>query len=393
MSAVDAAASARSRYARELLGRLVSHRSLEGSPAIEACIGLIAGEVESLARELTRIDHDGVPNLIARFGPTSVRPRLALSGHVDVVPADGSWTADPFKIVEADGCVRGRGVTDMKGGVAAFVAALHALADAGVLEDCPIELVLTGDEEVGSRRGLIPLLADRAVEAPAAVCGEPTGLDVFLGNRGLIWAQVDLRGAGGHAGLAHLLANPIDPLMALVRELNQIPLRARDNRFDPPTPSLTITKLEAGTANDAVNIVPDQASLALDRRLVPGEDVAAARAEIEAAVTRSAGEQFDSQIEFIREWPPYAIDAEEPIVNMARAAVRLTGRSANVGMDLASNDSSWLDQAGVTTVLLGPGAPSEAHTSDEALELAELDDAVRIYANLCHSACTAGAGA
>ncbi len=275
----------------------------------------------------------------------------------------------------------------MKGGVAAFVAALQALNDAGVLSHCPLELVLTGDEEVGSRRGLIPLLAEGAIEAPEAICGEPTGLDVFLGNRGLIWAEVTVRGSGGHAGLAHALDNPIAAVLDLAHELAEIPLTASDERFEPPSPSLTVTKLDAGAANDAVNVVPDEARLSLDRRLVPGEDVAEARAAIEAAIARAVRDPFTGSIEFLREWPPYAIEADDAIARRSRAVVAACGRPAAIGMDLASNDSSWLDAAGITTVLLGPGAPAEAHTTDERLELDQLSDAVRIYAAVCQATC------
>jgi acetylornithine deacetylase/succinyl-diaminopimelate desuccinylase-like protein len=268
----------------------------------------------------------------------------------------------------------------MKGGVAGFVGAIRAIDDAGILERCSLELVLTGDEEVGSRRGLIPLLESDAVSATSAVCGEPTGLDVFLGNRGLIWMKVTVRGRGGHAGLIHALTNPIEPAVALAGELGRLPLEGRDDRFDPPTPSLTVTGFEAG--GDAVNIVPDEAMLSIDRRLMPGDDIDAAKGDIVRAVERAISAEYSYDLEVLREWPPYAIDAGEPVAVAAREAVRAVGRSGALGMDLASNDSSWLDQAGITTVLLGPGDPEQAHTTDEELGEDQLRDCVPIYARL-----------
>jgi acetylornithine deacetylase/succinyl-diaminopimelate desuccinylase-like protein len=378
VSDLERAARQRADYATELLERLIAEPSVEGSEAIERCLDHVAAELAPLARELLRPEHHGLSALIARFGPASSSPVLAFSGHVDVVPAEGDWTSTPFELARDAHLLRGRGVCDMKGGVAAFTAAIHALSDADLLPECSLELVLTGDEEVGSRRGLIPLLDEGLVKARSALCGEPTGLDLFLGNRGLLWIEVKIRGRGGHAGMSHALASPIGPAVELARELARLPLEARDERFDPSSPSLTVTKLEAG--GDALNIVPDEAVLALDRRLNPGEDVEAATRQIVEAIERTITPPFESDVAVIREWPPYAISGEEEIARVSRAAVREVGRPAKIGMDLASNDSSWLDRAGIATVLLGPGDPAQAHTTDEELSADQLRDAVVIYA-------------
>jgi acetylornithine deacetylase/succinyl-diaminopimelate desuccinylase-like protein len=381
-----AAAEERAGYAADLLERLVAEPSLEGTAAIDACFAHVAAEVEGLAAELLQPANDGLASLIARFGRPSGERALAFSGHVDVVPAEGRWTTPTFELTRAGDLLRGRGVCDMKGGVAGFVAAIRALDDAGALDDCSLELVLTGDEEVGSRRGLIPLLERGMVTATAAICGEPTGLHVFLGNRGLIWSEVAIRGRGGHAGLVHTLANPIEPAVALAGELARIPLEASDERFDPPTPSLTVTGIETG--DPAINVVPDEVRLTLDRRLVPGEEVEPAKRAVDDAVSRAVDERFETEVLVRREWPPYAIDADEPVARAAVDAARFAGREGRLGMDLASNDSSWLDQAGIPTVLLGPGEPDQAHVTDETLHADQLRDAILIYA---HAALAMGA--
>jgi acetylornithine deacetylase len=385
---IDAAARGRVGYALELLERLVAEPSLDGSASIGSCLDLVERELAALASEVVRPVHEGLPSLVLRFGPAARRRALAFSGHVDVVPAEGRWSTPPFQLARADGLLRGRGVCDMKGGVAGFVGAIRALDDAGLLERCSLELVLTGDEEVGSRRGLIPLLDEAAVTATSAVCGEPTGLEVFLGNRGLIWVKVAVRGRGGHAGLIHALANPIEPAVALAGELSRLPLEGRDDRFDPPAPSLTVTGFEAG--GDAVNIVPDDAVVSIDRRLIPGNDVDAAKRDIMRAIRGAVGGEYSYEVEVLREWPPYAIDPDEPVAVAAREAVRAIGRRGALGMDLASNDSSWLDRAGITTVLLGPGDPEQAHTTDEELGEDQLRDCVSIYARLAAAMAVTG---
>jgi acetylornithine deacetylase/succinyl-diaminopimelate desuccinylase-like protein len=364
-----------------LLEQLVAERSLEGEDAaIERCLELMHDAVAPLATTIERPVVDGLPALIARFGDGPVARRVALSGHVDVVPAEGAWASDPFTPVRRGTLLAGRGTCDMKGGVAAFAGALRALSAAGLLEGCAVELVLTADEEVGSRRGLIPLLEAGAVTATSAICGEPTGLDVYLGNRGLIWAAIAVTGRGGHAGQAHALANPIPVAGELIAALHALDLPVRDERFDPPAPSLTVTGVEAGLAAEAVNVIPDRVVLGVDRRLLPAESVDAAVRELRETVGRVVAAPWRHEIELLREWPPYAIEPHEPIAQACVAAAQAAGRSGVLGMDSAANDSSWLHQAGIPTVLLGPGAPEQAHVTDEHVPLADVADAIAIYA-------------
>lgn len=381
LARADRAAQRRAATARALLAELVLEATVEGSPAIERCLDLIADRLGPLAREVQRPLNDGLSSLVMSFGSGPAERGIAFSGHIDVVPAEGAWSVSPFALTERDGCLYGRGTCDMKGGVAGFVAGLFALGDAELLDECSLQLVLTGDEEVGSRRGLIPVLDAGLVTARRAVCGEPTGLDVFLGNRGLIWATLTVDGRGGHAGQLIHLDDPVPPALALIEALRALPLEAVDPRFDPAHPSLAITRIDAGAALGALNVVPDSVTVGIDRRLLPGEDIDAA-VEALAAAAAVIGPPFRCSLNVQRRWPPYAIAADEDIAIRAREAVVYVGRPGNFGMDAAANDSSWLDQHGVRTVLVGPGAPSQAHLSDEHVSVDQLRDAVRVYARI-----------
>ena len=371
----------------DLLERLVAEESVEGSPAIAACLDIVADRLGGVAATIDRIDFDGVPALVARIGEGDPARRLTFSGHVDVVPAAAGWRSSPFAPTARDGALFGRGTCDMKAGIAATVAAVHVVAELGLLPDVAIELALTGDEEVGSERGTQALLAGGWITGRAAVCCEPTGLGVFHGNRGLVWMDVIVTGRGGHAGMAHALANPIDAAAALIDALNAIPLSARDDRFDPAAPTLTLTRVQADGGGR--NVVPDRVGLGLDRRLLPGEDPAAAIEEIERVVRASVRPPFAAETRVTRRWPPYAIDAERPIAQVAAAAVRASGREPAFGMDSAANDSSWLDAAGIDTVLLGPGEPTRAHATDEHVDPAEVVAAVDIYARVMAASASA----
>jgi acetylornithine deacetylase/succinyl-diaminopimelate desuccinylase-like protein len=239
---------------------------------------------------------------------------------------------------------------------------------------------LTGDEEVGSLRGTIPLLERGLITGRWAICGEPTALDVYLGNRGLVWLEIAVRGRGGHAGLSHALANPVPVAARLVTALHELTFSTVDERFDPSVPSLNVTRLDAGAAMNAVNVIPDTVTLGIDRRLLPGEDPDDAIAAIKAVVDDVVTAPYTAEVVPLRRWPPYAIAAGELIAVAAREAVRRVGRPGRFGMDSAANDSSWLDRAGIPTVLLGPGAPEAAHTTGESVAVEEIRDAVEIYA-------------
>jgi acetylornithine deacetylase/succinyl-diaminopimelate desuccinylase-like protein len=366
----------------ELLARLVAEPSVDGSPAIGRCLDLVEAEVTPLARSIERPRFEGVESLVARFGEGPPERRLLLSGHVDVVPVEEGWETPPFELTRHGTALVGRGTCDMKGAVAAFVGALQLVDELGLLACCALELALTGDEEVGSERGTIALLEHGLLSGRFAVCGEPTGLDIFLGNRGVVWLEIAVHGRGGHAGLSHLLANPVPVAARLAAKLHVLPLAARDERFDPPEPSLNVTRIDAGASLGAVNVVPKLAVLGVDRRLLPDEDPDEAIAAIRAAVEEVITPPFRGELTVLRRWPPYLIEPDEPLVVAAQEAVRATGRPGALGTDLAANDSSWLGAAGIPTVLLGPGCPAAAHASEESVTVREVRDAVEIYARL-----------
>ena len=379
-AAIDERAAAHEADVLDLLGRLVAEESVEGSAAVAACLDIVAARLDGLAANVERLDFDGVPALVARIGAGDPSRRLTFSGHVDVVPASGAWRSPPFRLTVRDGRLYGRGTCDMKAGVAAIVEAVRVVAELGLLADVSVELALTGDEEVGSERGTRALLAGGWITGRSAICCEPTGLDVFLGNRGLVWADIVVTGRGGHAGMAHALANPIDAAAGLIDAVSAAPLTARDERFDPPWPTLTLTRVQADGGGR--NVVPDSVALGLDRRLLPGEDPDAVVAELERVVAATVRPPFAAAIAVARRWPPYAIDAARPVAQAAAAAVRSSGREPAFGMDSAANDSSWLDAAGIDTVLLGPGEPTEAHATDESIDPGEVAAAVAVYARL-----------
>ena len=310
---------------------------------------------------------DGLPALVARFGGGPAERCVSFAGHVDVVPAAGDWSSPPFSLSRHGDRVVGRGVCDMKAGVAASVGAIRALAASGLLEGCAVELVVTGDEEVGSARGMRSLLAAGLVRGKMAICGEPTSLDVYLGNRGVAWYEIVVQGRGGHAGQMHALQSPVPVAVDLCRAIGEMTFETVDERFDPPRPSIAVTRIDAGAATQAINVVPDAVTIGVDRRLLPAEAIDAATDELRGLVERTVRAPYRHEFRVLRRWPPCETPADHLISRAAVAAVQAVGRSGRFGMDLAANDSSFLVEAGIPALLLGPGrAGAGAHHGRDA---------------------------
>jgi acetylornithine deacetylase/succinyl-diaminopimelate desuccinylase-like protein len=365
----------------DLLSRLVAEESVEGSDAIPRCVELIDDAVQPLAGRGRRVEFDGLPSLIVDWGDADDDHRLILAGHADVVPAEGEWETEPFSLVRRGDTLIGRGVCDMKGALAAYVGALTAVAGHVDLSGTPVSLVVTGDEEVGSARGMVPLLDDGHVNGRWALCGEPTGLDVFTGNRGVIWLRVKISGRGGHAGLSHACDNPVWAAARAVTALEGVAMAVRDERFAPPTPSLAVTSLRV-EGEPSINTIPDAVWLSIDRRLLPGESSDAALAQIESVLRDAVAPPVTWALTVDRVCPAYIAAEGDALVNTLQQIVRRVGRAGTLGTDPAADDSSWLGNVGISTVLCGPGAPEQAHTTGERVDVSQIRDAMMIYAQL-----------
>jgi acetylornithine deacetylase/succinyl-diaminopimelate desuccinylase-like protein len=365
----------------DLLARLIAEESVDGSPAIGRCLEVIDDAVAPLGGRRRQVAFDGLPNLVADWGDAEDERRLILAGHTDVVPAEGEWDTSPFSLVRRGDTLIGRGVCDMKGALAAYVGGLKVAARHVDLDRAPVSLVVTGDEEVGSPRGMVPLLEQGQVAGHWAVCGEPTGLDVFTGNRGVAWLRIKISGRGGHAGLPHACDNPVTVAARAVTALEALPLDAHDDRFDPSTPSLTVTSVRVD-GEPAINTIPDTVWLSIDRRLLPGETPGAALTQIESAMGDVVRPPFTWELVVNRVCPPYIAAEGDALVSSVQQIVRRVGRAGTLGTDPAADDSSWLGNAGISTVLCGPGAPEQAHTTGEQVDIGQIRDAISIYAQV-----------
>lgn len=226
--------------------------------------------------DCVRVDRNGVPNLFARWGAKGTKT-FGFNGHVDVVPVGdiAAWTHDPFGGEVIDGVLWGRGATDMKTGVAAFVAAAVDFVRETPPEGALI-LTFTGDEEGPGRDGTLALLDWMREQGEAmSVClvGEPTCPEVLgdmikIGRRGSISFFIEAEGIQGHVAYPHRAKNPLHALITLLSRLTAEPLDHGTAHFDPST--LQVTTIDCGNA--ATNVVPSKARATINIRFNDAHD-------------------------------------------------------------------------------------------------------------------------
>ncbi|MFD1342692.1 succinyl-diaminopimelate desuccinylase [Litorisediminicola beolgyonensis] len=218
-----------------------------------------------------RVDRGGVSNLFARWGDKGHAKSFGFNGHTDVVPVGDpqDWSVDPFGAEIRDGQIWGRGTTDMKSGVAAFVAAAIDFVTE-TPPDGALLLAITGDEEGDALDGTTALLDWMEAEGERmTVClvGEPTcpermGEMIKIGRRGSLNAKIRVQGVQGHSAYPHRAVNPCHALARLLDRLASEPLDDGTDHFDAST--LAVVTMDVG--NPATNVIPAQARATLNIR-------------------------------------------------------------------------------------------------------------------------------
>ncbi len=219
----------------------------------------------------TRVDRGGIANLFARWGDKGHARSFGFNGHTDVVPVGdlAAWTVDPFGAEEKDGQLWGRGATDMKSGVAAFVAAAVDFVQT-TPPDGAVVITITGDEEGDALDGTVALLdwmKDNDERMSVCLVGEPTcpnemGEMMKIGRRGSLNAFFTVRGVQGHAAYPHRAKNPCHALARLMDRLASTPLDEGSDHFDAST--LAVVTMDVG--NPATNVIPAEAKATLNIR-------------------------------------------------------------------------------------------------------------------------------
>jgi acetylornithine deacetylase/succinyl-diaminopimelate desuccinylase family protein len=305
----------------------------------------------------------GRPNIIARLLPKNkTKQTILLAPHLDTVGADGTQFIPQRK----NGRLHGRGACDTKGSVAAMLAALCELAEAGP-RPLETEIVFAGliDEE-NAQAGSRALVAG-GFKADLAIVGEPTKLQVVTAHKGSLWLELATRGRAAHGATPHLGRNAILEMARVVEVLETdyaTHLKNQKHRL-----------LGAGTVNVGTisggtqpNIVPDRCVISIDRRTLPGETEAGVRREIARLL---AAEKLSAKISSAKLAPalPLETDPRLPLVRQFLGAAK---QIRPMGVDYFC-DAAVLAAGGIPSIVFGPGDIAQAHTAEEWISLAQLE--------------------
>lgn len=359
-----------------MIERFISIDTVSRNSNLEL-IGFVRSFLEGCGAEisLTHDDTGRKANLLANVGPRN-RAGIVLSGHTDVVPVEGEdWNSHPFALAQRDGRLFGRGVCDMKGFLAIATAAIPRLVAEGL--EVPIHIAMSYDEEVGCL-GVHRLIDDiRTRVAPPRFCivGEPTGMGIVHAHKGKVGGHVAVRGRGAHSSLSHRGVNAVEAAAEAIAFLKRLQRRLRregphNAAFDAPDhTTIQCCMVSGGTA---VNVVPATASFDFEIRHLPGEDPetyldllrAYIRDELEPemkAVHPDAGFAWTT----IPGCAAYWQEPDSQIVSLARELSPVAGVFA---VPFGTEAGHFVD-AGIPTVVCGPGSIEQAHKPDEYLAL------------------------
>jgi acetylornithine deacetylase len=326
-----------------------------------------------------RLSHDAAgqkANLHAIIGPDGPGG-IALSGHVDTVPVDGqAWSADPFHMRREGGRLVARGVADMKGFVACCLAAVPGFQAAGLRR--PIHLFISYDEEVdcaGARR-LVMDLAESGQAPALCIVGEPTSMQPILGHKGRLAADVTVRGKAGHSSAPSRGVNAVFAAAEAVAWIAAEQRRIMTEgpfapSFDPPHTTVHVGMMSGGTI---LNIIPEHASFRMEWRVIPGDDAYAAleRLRQHVATLEPSMHAVDPATGFTitpTDWlPGLSLDPNHALAGMVR---QLTG-SNSAGYVSYGTEAGLYEEAGIPSIVCGPGDIAQAHTADEWIAESQL---------------------
>jgi len=308
---------------------------------------------------------------------------LMFNGHIDTVGVDGM--EEPFSGATREGKMYGRGGFDMKGSVAAGMAALRTLALSGTKLRGDVMVAAVADEEYGSL-GTADLIT--RVKPTGAVVTEPTNLQVCLAHKGYLWIEVVTHGKAAH-GSKFMLG--VDANMRMGRFLAELDKLEQDLRTRKPHPLVGPPSLHAALlqGGDGLSTYASKCTLQIERRTVPGETEAQAVAEIQAIVDRlaAADSSFEATVRCFFAREPFEVPRDAGIVKaVAKAAGTALGREPNFMGDTPWMDSALLSAAGTETVVLGPGGGG-AHASVEWVDLETVSQTAQVLVDTAMDYC------
>lgn len=328
-------------------------------------------------------------NLHAIIGPQAAGG-LALSGHVDTVPVDGqAWTSDPFALRHHDGKLFARGSCDMKGFVAACLAAVPDFQALKLAR--PLHLFISYDEEVGCSgvRRLIQDLQESGLRPDVCVVGEPSGMKPILAHKGKLDLKVTVRGQAGHSAEPSKGVNAVqaagEAIAWVAREARRLAAEGPfEDGFDPPHTTIHVGTMEGGTI---LNIIPQHAAFTMEWRFIPRDSPHRHLERMQACITETIEPAMQAvhrecgfTYKIALEMPGMELPPDHPLAT----AVKQVAGTNSAGKVAYGTEGGFFERAGIPTIICGPGHIAQAHQPDEWVaesELAACDRFIRRLAD------------
>lgn len=336
-------------------------------------------------------DYRNRPVVVGTWSGAGGGRSLILNGHIDVVSAEAEadWPhGGPWSGTVVDGRLYGRGSTDMKGGLVAFIEAVATLAEMGIRLRGDVIVQSVVDEERGGNGTLAAML--RGYRADGAVIGEPTNMTLVTKNAGALWVRINVPGKAAHGAYKDFGINAIDKAILVYRALLDLEAERLGRFSDPlfahyqhPFP-FSFGVFRAG---DWPSVIPDCVVMEGRVGFSPDEDHRDFRRELEARVAEvAASDPWLCEHPPVVEWFGLFMDSagiavDHPLVQTARAAMeRVLGRAVELKGKAGGTDMRLLVNAGVPTLQIGPGLSAEAHTLGESVPVRNVIDVTKTVA-------------
>jgi acetylornithine deacetylase len=366
--------------ARKILGLLIGFNTIS-SLSNKMLINFIQEYLKDFGVDCDiAFNQDGTKaDILATIGPM-VEGGVILSGHTDVVPVEGqNWDTDPFKMVERNGRLFGRGACDMKGFIAVALALVPYFKSLNL--KVPIYFAFSYDEELGclGAPSLIARICEKIPTPLAAIIGEPTSMRLVNAHKGTVACETTVKGLPGHSSQVHLGVNAISYATACIRCLEQIGEELEsdgtiDERFQPNYSTISVNTISGGTAT---NIIPEECKFTWDCRSILSNDGMLALSKLETyceeilepemqkiAIEANIKTSIKSSV------PPLVAGRDNPAENLVRY---LTGQN-QASVVAFTAEAGLFQEAGIPSVICGPGSIDQAHRPNEYIDLTQLEE-------------------
>lgn len=348
------------------------------TPKDEGAQVYITKFLEGLGFECHQLPFGEVPNIFARIGTGS--PHICFAGHTDVVPPgpEDKWTYGPFNPEIKDGVLYGRGVCDMKGGVAAFMAATAEYINANGAPNGSISFLITGDEEGVAVDGTVKVLEwmkDNGHVPDVALVGEPTnpetlGQEIKVGRRGSLTGELRVSGTQGHVAYPQNADNPIPRLAKMADALSSYTFDEGTEFFAPT--NLEITTIDVGNVAD--NVIPESVFMQFNVRFNDTWSEASLLAKI-TEILNGVSDDYDLQTRCSGE--SFLTKTGDWTNAVKQAVTDITGKEPALTTSGGTSDARFV-QAYCPVVECG-GINASAHKIDENQKVSDLEDLTKIY--------------